>query len=163
VSCLIAFSDFAEIVLGRGWDGLADILPAIGIMAYINGVSNATSYFAAFGEYRAEAATNLGLLIVRVASLVIGARYLGFVAAIYAYALVSALVYLGVNTFWGIKLGVTRILFLNLISALLISGAIVAPIELLSGGRFWVALLSASAAATLYYSFLWRRYLSTQT
>ena len=105
LALVAVFADLAGRVFGAQWAELAGLLPWFAAMVYLNGVSNATSYFLAFEQYRAEVAFNVSLVVARLLALLFGLLYLGPMAAILLYAAVSALFYLALNLWWGRFLG----------------------------------------------------------
>jgi hypothetical protein len=107
------FSEFASKVFGAEWAGLSFVMPAIAGMALVSSVSNCTSYFAALHRYREESAANIILVIIRVSTVIFGARFFGEYLAVNLFAGSSMLVYLGINIFWGLKYKLVRSFLAN--------------------------------------------------
>jgi len=103
---LAAFSDFSGLVLGSGWSGVAALLPAFSLMVLVNTMSNCTSYFVAFGMYKAESVWNVVVLAGRVLAILTGpALGLGAMESILLYCYLSTAIYVALNLFWGLRLG----------------------------------------------------------
>ena len=155
VAAVALFGHFSGAVLGSHWSDLERILPAIAVMVFLNAVSNATSYFAAFGYYAAESIANASLLAIRVAALMVGAQTGSAFAAINMYAGASAVAYLGINVFWGVKLGRLGEFLRNLLTNLLIAAAILLPVRALVSD-LWVTVLLGTLSGVAYYGrLLW--------
>ena len=97
----VLYADVTPWIFGDRWDALPVYLAPIVLLGYFNGVSNATSYFAVFGRFKDQAWVNITLIVVRAAGILGGGLAAGSLGAVWAYSLGSALVYLGVNVYWG--------------------------------------------------------------
>ncbi len=158
VSCAF-FSNLSVNIFGNNWENLAQILPSICVMIYINAVSNSTSYFAAFGYYQAEAYANIALVITRVTAIIIGSMYFDAYEVVNIYAYCSALVYLSINLFWAIKLEKIAEFFLgNLLSSIAISIILnlLAKLIMLNLGLI-PGIIMVLLLGLLYYFFAWKK------
>lgn len=104
LSLIAALSGYASDIFGDQWAQMASLLPPVCLMAYFNAVSNSTSYFTAFGFFKAESVVNIALVSARIGALAFGILFLGASETVIAFCTVSALAYLAVNAFWGRKL-----------------------------------------------------------
>lgn len=105
---LVTLALFAEpltALLGEDWQALSLLLAPIALMLYLNHVSNATSYFVAFGRFETEARVNLLLTAVPLIVLVAGATRLDGIDTIRLYCTVAGAFYVGVNLYWGLEAG----------------------------------------------------------
>lgn len=119
------FGNLSDDIFGQNWAGVGEILPAISIMVYMNSVSNATSYFVAFGYFREEAIANIYLTTIRLGSILIASLYLEPVQVISTYAYSSAFAYMTINLFWGVKLNcVNEFFYQNILKSIVASFSI---------------------------------------
>lgn len=152
------FAHHAGYVFGDAWAEMAAVLPAFAVLVYVNAVSNATSFFLAFGYYRAEAVANIALVLVSVGALLVAAHFCPPTLAVTIYALAVSVVYGGIMVFWGLKLRKLGELCANVLRAVLIALVLLVPVRLMVGGSFWWSLALTVVAGVLYYSVAWRRY-----
>lgn len=108
-----AFAPFLDELFGADWTALPPFVAPLTVMVFANAVSNASSYFAAFRRFRAEAATNIVLGTVRVLAVAVGVAGADPVAAVWWYAGVSAAFYVGLNLWWSRQLDRTAVMVRN--------------------------------------------------
>ena len=153
------FSEVAVAIFGEKWADLESILPWFGVMVYFNAVSNTTSYWVAFGRYRAEMITNVLLFSLRLTALLLGAQF-GVLAAIGSYATVSIIAYLSINVFWGIKTNSLMLFGKNYAGATLLSVVLLIPVQVASRLGMEFGLLVFLLCAAAYYTFYLQKILS---
>lgn len=98
---IVMFSSYFTTIFGSNWNQLDLLFPCFAIMIYCNSVSNATSYFVAFKKYRQETLANVFLLSGRIIAILLASRFLSSFGTANAYAIVSALIYVAINIYWG--------------------------------------------------------------
>ena len=159
LACVAGLSQYSGSLLGDEWQQVERILPAIVLMAFVNAVSNSTSYFAAFGEYRAEVITNVFLVSIRFGLLAFGAQWFDAYTAINFFALGSAFLYLAVNFFWGVRLGLVGRFISNLVHSAGLSVVVVALIDVLAQGSLLATCAMMVVAGAVYAFYVHRRVL----
>ena len=159
---LAALSSHSALLFGPAWGELALVLPAISLMAYLNAVSNVTSYFAALGRFRLESMVNITLLLVKFLALasVIGSDdpYL----AINVYALATALAYLSLNLFWGHAIGRSRFFFTTLLFNIVPAIAAFALLQALLGMSLALGLAASAGIALAHAWLLYHRFIKSR-
>ncbi len=95
------FSEYCSTLFGHQWQNLNLIFPAFSLMIYFNSISNATSYFVAFEKYKTESWINIILFLTKSSVLILGSSYFSAIKTVNLYAVTCALVYFGINIYWG--------------------------------------------------------------
>lgn len=111
---VFAFAPFLDDLFGSDWEALPPFVAPLALMVFAQAVSNASSYFAAFRRFRAEAATNIFLFTARLLAIAVGVAGAEPVVAVWWYAGVSAAFYISLNLWWSIQLGRTAVMVRNL-------------------------------------------------
>lgn len=145
----IYFADLAPVVLGEKWTDIVPFLAPLAIATYFNGLVGMTSFFAVFERYRLQAWTDSSLVVVRTAALVVAAIGWDAVTAVWAYAIVTALVYLGLEVFWGRFFGRLGRFLRRIVESLALSTALLFLVDLAAQqAPVWgvLALLAAGVA-----------------
>ncbi|MCB0742318.1 MAG: oligosaccharide flippase family protein, partial [Ignavibacteriae bacterium] len=103
VLVLISFSEYSSIIFGESWKDFALIIPGYCFYVYFKNLSNATSYFTIFHKFTQESVWNIINLTVRILSIIIAANITDDpINCITIYCFISSLVYIGINTYWGL-------------------------------------------------------------
>lgn len=153
---IIMFSDSISQIFGSHWSHLSLYLPAYAIMIYINSISNATSYFVAFGKFRMESIVNIGLFLTRVSILFYGGRFLDEYRTIILYAIGSSIYYLFINCYWGRVIKKTKMFLFNIIAGLGCSLVIGYLVKCASHISITLGILSFIAFTILYFVPIWK-------
>lgn len=106
----------APMLLGPAWADVGVIMPFLGAMVLMNTLSNVTSYFVVFRQYRAEVRWNAIAVVSKIgAILLLAVSGLGPLQVIAGYCLVNILIYVALNHFWGGVLAMRTRFALNLL------------------------------------------------
>lgn len=102
---LVALAPSAAQLLGAAWQPVSVVLPLVAVMVLANTLSNVSSYFVAFGEYRAESWWNLIVVAVKLlVLLLVPVLELAALPAIGLWCFANLAVYLALNFWWGRRL-----------------------------------------------------------
>jgi O-antigen/teichoic acid export membrane protein len=147
----MVYSHLCDEIFGKEWQELANVLPAFLIMSFINNTSNSISYFTAFSFFRQQSITNIMLLSLRLAALLVGIGVFGYIGTIWTYCSVSIAFYTLVTIFWGRVTGLSRDFILDVILFPLFSVLVFLPQLLLGQQGLVLSFIYAVIAAAVYY------------
>ena len=147
------FSEYCSTLFGPQWQNLSLIFPAFALMIYFNSISNATSYFVAFEKYKIESRINIALFLIKGSALIIGASFLSAINAVNLYAIICALVYFGINVYWGNIIHNLKGFLANIAIGVSVSLMICLLVKILIDIHWGMALIVFIVLTYLYY---WR-------
>ena len=102
---IATFPELFQKLLGENWAGADVMMLMYIVMAYFQYSSNSISYFQVFEKYKSESVANVLLIIIRLFVLIIaGLMSLDGFETVLFFCVASALVYLGITTYWSLIL-----------------------------------------------------------
>jgi hypothetical protein len=147
------FSEYCSTLFGHQWQNLNLIFPAFYLMIYFNSISNATSYFVAFEKYKTESWINIILFLTKSSVLILGSSYFSAIKTVNLYAVTCALVYFGINIYWGTVIHNLKGFLLNIFIGLVISLIMGLVVKMLIDIHIGIAIIMFFVLTYLYY---WR-------
>lgn len=157
IAVLVVLAPDAPLLLGAAWNDVVAIMPYLGAMVLMNTLSNVTSYFVVFRQYRAEVRWNMIVVVTKMgAVLLLSVSGLGALQVIAVYCLVNVGLYVALNNFWGgvlamrTRFGLNLLLFAlpALVGAAAIGGMPWPPAWRLAALVPWLGLLALVWAAS---------------
>ncbi len=145
-------------LLGEHWSVVRpEYLAAFSLLAWMNGASNAISYFSAFQLFREEAVMNVLFFFVRMSSIAAPAIFFSARIALFVYTASCAFFYFLIILYWARALIGLRFALWVMAAALVVSlaGATLLNIVLSAGmGPAFAALLAVSLASAVVLWFV---------
>ena len=128
---VVSLRDLIPIVFGSEWKDMVYIIPAFTVLAMFRSISNSTSYFAVYAEYKSESYWNIFLAVVTIVSVLFGTMFFTEYLAIKFFAGSLALFYFSLNMYWGMKLKLVKSFINNFIKYILPSVFLLLMIEVI--------------------------------
>ena len=145
------FSEYCATFFGQQWENLNLIFPAFALMIYFNSISNATSYFVAFEKYKIESWINIALFVIKCSVLIIGSRFFSAIKVVNLYAVICALVYFGINIYWGKVVHNLKAFLTSIFKGLSISFIISMAVKFTISIHYVVAIILFAVCTYGYY------------